>query len=216
MSCSLMTARSPTSKPEFEAPDSDRHLVARIGHRLVEFRDRFGLAQIVILKHMREALARALRPRAEDHPHLLSLQVADVPDRRLEDVGVLVCPLGDEIAAASRLAIDDDPTALLRHRERRQSSQREVARPLGPLLGGEIERVGRQRPVGGDAGLLLAHRFPPRVVIILHLRQPFTRRVVDHAVEQDRNVGNIVEERVEPVVEERQPMLDVPDSGGPR
>ena len=51
-------------------------------------------------------------------------------------------------------------------------------------------------------------RLPARVVIILDLGQPLGRRIVDHAVEDDRDVGHVVEQRVETVVEQRQPMFE--------
>ena len=128
--------------------------------RLREFRDRLGLAQIVILQHVGQPLARTLRPRAEDDAHLPRLQIADMADHGLEHVGVFVRPFGDEVAAAPRLAIDDDAAALLRHREGRHPCERQVARALGPFLGREIQGVGGQRTIGRDAGLVLAHAPP--------------------------------------------------------
>ena len=46
-----------------------------------------------------------------------------------------------------------------------------------------------------------------RVVIILDLLDALRRRILDKRIEYDRGLAQIVEERIHPLVEERQPML---------
>ena len=45
------------------------------------------------------------------------------------------------------------------------------------------------------------------VVIVLHLREALAGRIVDQRVEDHRHARQVVEQRVEVVVEERQPVL---------
>ena len=55
-------------------------------------------------------------------------------DHRLEDVGVLVRPLGDEVAALARLAIDRRVRPVdSGQREGRQPRERQVGGALAPI-----------------------------------------------------------------------------------
>ena len=111
------------------------------------------------MQHVAEPLARALRPGGDDDALPGRLQVADMPDHGVEDVGALVGPLGGEVAAPPRPAIDDDAGSASGHGERRQTRRRVSSRSaLGPLLAAEVERVRRQRLVGRDAGCASAQR----------------------------------------------------------
>ena len=84
----------------FQRPDRRPGSRSRLGQRVGEARDRLGLAQAVVLQHMGQALARAFRPGAERS------RASWLPAGRgygaisgFEHVGVLVRPLGGEVAA---------------------------------------------------------------------------------------------------------------------
>ena len=78
--------------------------------------------------------------------------------------------------------------------------------PLAPFGVGEIEPVGRQRLVGRPA-VALRQRLCARLVIVRDLGEPLARGVLGQRLEHDRRARHIVEQRVEPVVEQRQPVL---------
>ena len=90
-------------------------------------------------------------------------------------------------------------------------------RQIAPGLPVEIEPVGRQRLVGGAAaGVACLHRLLARLIVVLDLVEALADRLVDEMVEGNRRVGQVVEQRLQPVGEERQPVLHADDSGGPR
>ena len=126
----------------------------------------------------------------------------------VEHVGALLRALGDEVAPAPRLAIDDEALGRGRNGEGRETGDGALARALGPFLRLHVKRAGRQRTVRRDACLWMCHGGLARVVIVLHLPEPLAGGIVDERVEGDRHALRVIEQRVEPVVEERQPVLD--------
>ena len=99
MSCSPMNGEVRRLEPLFERDDRERQRARARGLRLMVGRDELERFQPVLGEHMAEALARAVAPAGDDHVQAPLAQRADMGDRGVEDIGVLVLPLGGEIAS---------------------------------------------------------------------------------------------------------------------
>ena len=152
---------------------------------------------------MAHALARALAPQRDDHALVRGLQRVDVPCQGVEHIGIRLGALGGEIVSLPGADIDCRLPAF-RHGERRHLRQRHVVEPLLPFLLGQIEPIRRQRLVR-RAGFV--ERLAARFVIVGDLREALMRGFFGQRLEHDRRFRQIVEQRVELVVEQRQPML---------
>ena len=97
-----------------------------------------------------------------------------------------------------------DPPSV-RHRKRREPRHRHGAQPLAPFVFGEIQPVRRQRRVG--RAHVLRERLLAGLVIVGDLREPLARRLLVERLQDHRRAGHVVEQRVELVVEQRQPVL---------
>ena len=91
-------------------------------------------------------------------------------------------------------------------RERRQPRQRDVLQALAPFAFGEIEPVRRQRLVG-RAGSGLIERLFARLIIIGDLREALVGGFFGQRLDSDGRCAEIVEQRFQALVEQRQPML---------
>src|ERR1700733_13071095 len=127
-------------------------------------------------------------------------------DRGIKYVGALGLPLGGEIAPRSSAAIDDVACARLRL-EWREPRYRLAAQPLLPLAFAQIEPRGRQRLVVRLTGIFRVSR-AARCIIVGDERDTLVGRVLGATVEHERRTGGIVKDRVELIVEQRQPMFD--------
>ena len=205
MSCSPMTAMSAVSKPPSRPSTASATCgfgsASASGHDA----DRRQIVQPVLGQHVAHALARALAPQRDDDALARRLQRLDVLAHRIEHVGGIVRALGREIVPGARADIDHR-AALLRHRERRQPRQRRGLQPLGPFGFRQIEPVRRQRLVGRAA---CARRAPPCAPRSSRrsARAARARRPRPAARATTGAPGTIVEQRVELVVEQRQPVL---------
>ena len=127
-------------------------------------------------------------------------------DRGVEHVGGLGLPFGREGAADPPAAIDDR-LGSRRVVEGRDLCERAGFEPLLPLLAGEIEARGRQRLVVGPGGVLAVDGAALGVGVG-DLGDALGGRLFGAGVEHEGRVADIVEQRVEAVVEERQPVLE--------
>ena len=155
---------------------------------------------------MAEAFARAVAPAGDDDLQAAIAKRADVAHGGVEDAGVLVEPFGREVAADMAAAVEC-VVRVGRRLERRQPRQRPGGEPRGEFVRGQIEPVGRQRPIVGIGGIFLKRR-AARGVIVGDLGEARLRRVLGARVEHERRVADIVEQRVHALVEQRQPMLE--------
>ena len=126
-------------------------------------------------------------------------------DDGFEHVDGGIGALRREIAALPRAGIDHAGAAV-GHGKRRQPRQRRLIQPLAPFVFGQIEPVRRQRLVDRAAAGML-HRLAPRVVIVRDLLEALARGVLALRLDRDRRAVEIVEQRVHPVLEQRQPVL---------
>ena len=127
-------------------------------------------------------------------------------DCGVEHVGALVLPLGSKIAPCPSAAIDDVAYARLRL-EWREPRKWPRGQPLLPLTFAEIKPRGRQRLIVRLAGTLRVSRAACRI-IIGDERNALMGRVVGATVEHERRIAEIVKDRIELVVQQRQPMFD--------
>jgi len=149
--------------------------------------------------------ASAFAPQRDDDALALRLERRDVPGHRREHVAAGLGPLGGKIAPLLGADIDERPLPF-RHRERSQPRQRGGFEPCAPFGFAEIEPLGRQRLIG-RARSALGERLLTRLVVVLDLTEPFAGGVLGQRFEYHRGTHYIVEQRLEPVLEQRQPML---------
>ena len=97
-------------------------------------------------------------------------------------------------------------SAVVGRRERRQPRQRDILQALAPFAFGEIEPVRRQRLVG-RAGSGLIERLFARLVIVGDLREALVGGFFGQRLDGDGRCAEIVEQRFQALVEQRQPML---------
>ena len=129
MSCSPMIARSGDFEPLLERDDRERQRARARGLRLMIGRDELERLEAVLGEHMAQALARAVAPAGDDHVQPASAQRLDMRDRGVEHVGVLVLPLGREIAP--------DPAAAV---ERRRAAPGGASKGVSRASGGAASR----------------------------------------------------------------------------
>ena len=152
-------------------------------------------------EHHPQSLRRALAERGEDHPLAGLGKASGMVGGGLEEVDAVGGPLGGEHPAELGAHVDDVPPLLALERAEMATGARRQRRV--PLFRREIEGLRRQGPVMrpllglragvegvGDEGPALVPRLPGQMV------------------DADQDVGRqIVEESLEAVVEQRQPVL---------
>ena len=187
----------------FEPEHRERDLGSRALERIRVVGDVRQIGEPVVGEHVAHALARAVRPHRDDDALAVFLQRVDVLGHRVEDVRLGLVALGREIAALARAGIDRRGVRIGKRREPRQ---RAALEPRLPLVFGEIEPVRRQRLVD-RAGAVGVERLPARLVVVGDLREALVRGVFGERLHRDRRAGQIIEQRVELGVEQRQPVL---------
>ncbi len=128
----------------------------------------------------------------------------DVRDDGLEHVDIAVVAFRRKIAALPRSGVED--VGAIRHGKRGEPRQGALAQSLLPLVFGQIEPVRRQRLVDRAAARML-HRLATRFVVIGDLLEALACGVLALRLDGDRRVAEIIEQRVHPLLEQRQPML---------
>ena len=113
-------------------------------------------------------------------------------------------PLGSEVTPLFGAGVDHRPLPF-RDRERREQGQRRARQPVAPVYLTEIEPVRRQRLVGRTWSAL-GKRVLPCIIIVLDLPQPLARSVLGERFQHDGRARHIIQQRVELVVKEWQPV----------
>ncbi len=156
----------------------------------------------MIGQHHREPLGRPLRPGGEQHPLAGLGQGLSVIARCLEQVHAVLGPLGGEGPPELGAEIDHVRALVLEGREPAVGMSGD---PGAPLLAGQVERFSRQSLVSRAAG----GRFDPGVVGVSDQGQALFQRLTGQVVEGDKVVlAQEVEQRLQLLVEEGQPVLD--------
>ena len=130
------------------------------------------------------------------------LQRKHMGAHRLEDVCARLGAFGREIVPAPRTHFD---RIFLRHPKWREPRQRRSIKARFPFLFAEIQPFRRQRLVDRRDALL--EGIAARIVIVGYLRKTLMRRVFGEVFKRDSGPREIIEQRLEPVVKQRQPML---------
>ncbi len=166
----------------------------------------------VVLEHLAKALESALAGGGHERPVALGLQLAQVCHDGIEEIDRAVGPLTGEVAGRPPREIDHGVDA--RRRARRGAEVGELeARPAldqpGEALLVQVEKVGRERAVGCGAEARSGdRRRPAGLVVLADQGRPGIDPVPGKVIEGDLDrLVQIVEERCDPLVEERQPML---------
>ena len=205
MSCSLMTATWSVSKPDSMPTTASMASLRGVA---------CTVRQVLTLVRLSSLWSCSMLPMRSREPSLHSAittflrwacsacTCATTASNTLTDA---VGALRREIAALPRAGIDHVGAAL-GHRERRQPRQRGLVEPLGPFVFGQIEPVRRQRLVDRAAAGML-QRLAPRLVIIGDLLEALARGVLALRLDRDRRVVEIVEQRIHPLLEQRQPVF---------
>ncbi len=156
-------------------------------------------------QHARQPLAQAFRPGADHDARAALLQRADMRGGRIEDVGVLVRPFGEEYPPLARSQRNRLQRAALRHGERREGDGPRMTRLLRPGAGKapparppSDKAIPAQRLVGRGAGGQRVEAGLPALEVVRSLRQPLLRGVERQMVEDQRRAGRIVREPLMP------------------
>ena len=165
--------------------------------------DRLDPRHAVLAQETDDPVPAAGAAAGHQHPPAALLQPVDVRAHGLEQRAVALRALGDEVPPVAGAGI----RAALRLDEGRALHRRALTRQPRPFVGIEEECLGRDRMVGrvGDRS---GARVGARVEKIRDGLEAVVARFRRVMVEQDRPLRQIVEQRLQPIVEERQPVLD--------
>ena len=188
----------------FEAEHRKRHIGLRARQRLLPCRDIGEIGDAVIAQHMPHAIARAFAPQRNDDILVVALQSGDVPCHRIKDIGVLLGAISGKIVPLPRAYIDDG-AVLIRHRKRRQPRELGALQPIAPFFFRKIETLRRQRFVRHAARIRRC--VVTRIEIITDQADPLMHGLVGQGLKHNRRTVEIIEQCVETLVEQRQPML---------
>ena len=161
------------------------------------------IGEAMVRQHVTHALAGAFAPQRDGDALTGALQRLNVLDHGIEHIGVLLGTLGGKVAAGPRADIDCARTVW--HRKGGQPCERQGIEPRFPLLFRQIEPVRRQRVIGRTA--VGRRHLLSRLIIIGDLSQSFVGRLFVERLQHDGRSRHVVEQRVELVVKQRQPML---------
>ena len=121
---------------------------------------------------------------------------------RFEHIGPGLGSLGGKIAATACADIED---VGLGNGEGSQPRERRSFQSFLPFRFAEVEALGRQWLVRWRSPLL--QRIAARVIVVGDLGKPFMRSILGQMLERQRCIRQVVEDRLELVVEKRKPML---------
>ena len=130
----------------------------------------------------------------------------DVFGHRVKDAGGGLVPLGSEVMAGMHAGLDGVRGAFGRG-ERRQAGERGIVEPFAPFGFGKIKPIRRQRLIGRAAARLV-ERVLARLIIVGDLREPLVGGFFGERLDRDRRAFDVIEQRFQPGVKQRQPMLD--------
>ena len=181
-----------------------RH-VARLAQDVGEALHPLGLADAVLGQKRRQPLARAVAPAGDDHALALAAQPLGMSHHGIEHGDAFGLPLGREgpaLPAAERH--DARRLGLLERIERNDLA---ACKRRLPVRLAQEHAVGRHGVIRRRAEGLALERLRARVVMVGDLLEPALARIVEQRIERDAGFGQIVEQRDQAIVEQRQPML---------
>ncbi len=145
---------------------------------------------------------------ARDHHAFRLHQRLGVLDGCGKNVDALLRALRREVSP--RVAAGADDIARLGDGLRVERPLGEFPCELGPLLGGEVEALRRQRLIDRCAEIAVddGAGLEARVVVVGDLRVALDARGVGEVIDDEERIGDVIEDGREFVVKERQPMLE--------
>ena len=192
-------------KTAFHADHGQHGLVARCGLHRAPGVDAGKVEQLVVAQHAAHAVARTFAPQRDHYLFALRLQRQHMRHHGFKHVDRGVGTLGSKAAAGARARVDH-VGAILGHRERRQPRKCGFAKPFRPFGIGQIEPVRRQRLVDRAAAGML-QRLAPGLVVVHNLLESLARGILGLRLDRNDGAVEIVEQRIHPLLEQRQPML---------
>ncbi len=186
-----------------EGEDGERDgALGGFAQRLLPALDQHHALDAMIEQETAQPLARADRVARDDALLALALRLFEMLGDGFVDIAALRA-LGREIAGAVDTEIEN--IGALRLVEGGRDVDRQRRNFGAPLLGGEIELIGRQRAIAARRG---AGRLDTIGMIVTDRLEACFRRTSDTAVAQpERALGEMLGERDEALLEQRQPML---------
>ena len=156
----------------------------------------------MVREHVTHAVARAFAPQRDCNALAGGLQRQDMRRNRLEHIRARFGTFGRKIASLPCLHIDRTG---IRHSEWRQPSDCRCLEALSPLGFTKIESLCRQRFIGRRDALF--QRFVARIVVVCNLREALMCSVFRQMLKCERRTRQVVKNRLEFPVEQRQPVL---------
>ncbi len=190
-----------------QGEDRHRHHVPGALERLGAIPGNNHDAEIMILQDALQPVARAFRPCGQHHLAARLLLGANMIHHRFVDVAPSLGAFCCKAAALPPACLQHPQAAALRRLERRHGNHRKVRNGIRPLIAGQIHAFRRQRLVNGRAEGVLLQRLDAGVIILGNLRLAGIHRLVGQVIERDHAIAGIVEDRLQLVVEQRQPVL---------
>ena len=168
------------------------------------------VADAVLGEKRGEPLLGALAPAGDEHALAFAFEPSGMGDHGVEDIAAFASARS---AAKDRPCLPPNDTTvriarglgmLERDRARFSGAPASAVLPVGL---GEKQALGRHRIIGRRAEGLALQRLLARLVMVLDLLEPLRPRVVVQRIEGHDRVRQIVEQRLQPLMEQRQPML---------
>ena len=166
------------------------------------------VADAVLGEKRGEPLLGALAPAADEHALAFALEACGVRDHGVEHVAAFALAFGGE--GAPLPAAEGDHGGIARGVWMLEGIEHDPLPPLQrrlPVGLGEKQALGRHGIVRRRAEGLALERLLARLVVILDLLEPLRPRVVVQRIEGHDRVRQIVEQALQPLMEQRQPML---------
>src|ERR1700722_14836828 len=197
-------------EPLFERDDGERQRPSPRCRRLMIGRYELERFEPMLGQDVTQPPPRTVAPAGDDHVQAPLAERPHMRDRGVKHIRALVLPLGSEIAPRSSAAIDDVACARLRF-ERCKPHKRLSGEPLLPLVFAEVKPRGWEGLIVRLAGIFRVGRAAGGVIVDDE-HNALVRRVVSARVEHEWRITDIVKDRVELIVEQRQPMFDADGS----
>ena len=173
-----------------------------------QFSDPADGGDAMVGQHPAHAFGRTFRPARHQHALARALQRLQMIRRGLEDIEIAAGAFGREIAALPPAGIHAG--LAFGRLERREIAHQMPGERRLPFAIAQIQRVRLQRLIRRRLDLVLAVRvaeLAAGVVTFAHQFQPRRLGLLDLMPQHHQAARQIVEQRVEAVIEKRQPML---------
>ena len=166
-----------------------------------------AVAAAVLGKQGLHAIARTHAVGRDDHAPTVRLLGGDVLAHGVEDIGI-------RLGARLREARARPATEIQRvgglgwRREGRQDADFALHHALAPFARRQIEPIRQQRPIDRAVRVLALGEFGARIEGFVDLLEPRDDGFLALMVERHDRAGEMIEQRLQPLVEQRQPMLE--------